>query len=116
MPHTTAQAVTLSTADRGEHVSVEPRLGGLVSQLVLAGREWLHRNGYVTAQHRESADLAQHPSYRELGDMGLGDQCLFTVAKDTLALPGDGSWSLVDHGQIWALRPSHVQVSRGGHG
>ena len=112
MPHTTAEAVTLSTADRGEHVSVEPRLGGLVSQLVLAGREWLHRNAYVTTDHRQSADFAHHPSYRDVGELGLGDQCLFTVAKDTLALPGGGSWSLQDHGQIWALPPSHVQVSR----
>jgi hypothetical protein len=96
-------------------VCVGAQLGGLVMQLVVGDRQWLHRNAYVSLTHRYQGKVFAPGlvrTYGERGDVGLGDQCLFTVAADTLTLPDGTKVPLNDHGEAWPLQPPAVSVTR----
>jgi len=109
--------VVVRDASGKTQVSVGPQVGGLMMQLVVGDRQWLHRNVYVPLTHRYLGKVfgpGLVRTYGERGDVGLGDQCLLTVAPDTLTLPDGSKVTLNDHGEAWPLRPPAVSVTRSG--
>jgi galactose mutarotase-like enzyme len=85
----------------GSRVRVVPALGGKISALELAGRQWLWTNDAITPQA-----FVEGTSYIETGDTGGYDECFPTVAP--CWLPGNarafGGLSLPDHGELWSMR------------
>jgi galactose mutarotase-like enzyme len=85
----------------GSRVRIVPALGGKISAIDIAGRQWLWTNEAMPA--REPVDGA---SYVETADSGGYDECFPTVAP--CWLPGNarafGGLSLPDHGELWAMR------------
>jgi galactose mutarotase-like enzyme len=96
----------------GSRVRIVPALGGKISVLEIAGRQWLWTNDAI--EPREPVDGA---SYIETADTGGYDECFPTVAP--CWLPGNarafGGVSLPDHGELWSMR-AEVSVETGADG
>ena len=73
----------------GSRVAIRPALGGRITSLFLAGREWL-------------------PAGAE--DAGYGE-CLPTVAACTVDVPGVGRVALPDRGELWTQTAATERVS-----
>src|SRR5436190_15203030 len=92
----------LARDDDGSRLSIADDLGGLVTSLVLGGREWLFRNEALPLEPRRRAQVpagpARRTAYVDLGDCGLGDTCFPTVGGDSVTLPDGSQVDLLDHG------------------
>ncbi|HYV46282.1 MAG TPA: hypothetical protein VFA20_15540 [Myxococcaceae bacterium] len=98
-------AATISREDDGSRLSIADDLGGLVTSLVLGGREWLFRNEALPLESRRRPDLppgARRTAYADLGDCGLGDICFPTVGAEAVRLPDGSTRELLDHGMLWS--------------
>ncbi|MDF1503575.1 hypothetical protein [Roseisolibacter sp. H3M3-2] len=89
----------------GARVEIVPTLGGKISSLRLAGREWLWTSDVLpwsAPDERLAADDAA--SYVELADTGGFDECLPTVGACRLPadVRGFGGLALPDHGELWS--------------
>ena len=86
----------------GSRVAIIPALGGKISAMELAGRQWLWTSDVIP--YAEPSDGA---SYVETADSGGFDECFPTVGACTV--PGGvaqyAGLSLPDHGELWAQRP-----------
>src|SRR5688500_11334182 len=97
------ETITLSAG--GSRVEIVPALGGKISSLVLAGREWLWTSDvlpWIAPDERVASDDAV--SYVETADTGGYDECLPTVAATRVpdGVPGYGGLALPDHGEVWS--------------
>jgi galactose mutarotase-like enzyme len=103
---------TISLDDGGSQLSIADDLGGLVTSLVLGGREWLFRNEAIPLESRRQAQIppgARRTAYVDLADCGWGDTCFPTVGGDEVRRPDGTSSDLLDHGLLWN-RPSSTQA------
>jgi len=93
--------VTLAAG--GAHVEILPALGGKISALRLAGREWLWTNDQLP-RVAPTPDVAADDgaSYVMTADTGGYDECLPTVGACTIDVPGAGRVALPDHGELWS--------------
>jgi hypothetical protein len=106
-------AATISRDDDGSRLTVADDLGGLVTELVLGGREWLFRNEALPLENRGQPELpaaAFRSAYVDLADCGLGDTCFPTVGGDVVRLPDGTSLPLLDHGLLWS-HPSETRTT-----
>jgi galactose mutarotase-like enzyme len=107
-------SITLSAGDAS--VTVVPALGGKISSLSLAGREWLWTSDVLRRTVPEDALASDDDvSYVETADSGGYDECFPTVGACRVpeAVPGFGGLRLPDHGELWSQRPA-VDVTRVG--
>jgi galactose mutarotase-like enzyme len=107
----------LTLEAHGAHVEVVPALGGKISSLRLAEREWLWTSDvlpWAAPDERLAADDAV--SYVELADTGGYDECLPTVGACRLPadVPGFGGLALPDHGECWSQFAATERVERAG--
>lgn len=93
--------VTLSAG--GARVEIAPALGGKITRLVLAGRDWLWTNDQLARVAPAAAVAADDgASYVATADTGGYDECLPTVAACTIDAAGRGPVALPDHGELWS--------------
>jgi hypothetical protein len=93
--------VTLSAG--GARVEIAPALGGKLTRLVLAGRDWLWTNDQLARVAPTRAVAADDgASYVATADTGGYDECLPTVAACTIDAAGRGPVALPDHGELWS--------------
>lgn len=87
-------------------VVIIPALGGKITSLEIAGREWLWRD--PAQAPRAMADGAP---YGATGNGGGFDECFPTVAPCALPsdTPGFSSLALPDHGELWS-RPASLTL------
>lgn len=80
-------------------VVIAPALGGKITSLEMAGREWLWRSEQVPF-----SPSGEEVSYAETGDSGGYDECFPTVGACTIPswIPRYGGMSLPDHGELWS--------------
>lgn len=109
------QTITLTSGDHA--VTFTPALGGRISSLRLAGREWLWRSDVITRGVPGPTERSDDVSYVRVADVGGYDECLPTVGSCTLPpdLPAWGGLRLPDHGELWSQVPD-VAVERAGGG
>ncbi len=84
-----------------------PALGGKLSEITLAGRQWLWHNPHIPfALPQEGA------SYVKTADSGGFDECFPTVAECRIPtwVKGAGDAALPDHGELWSQAPV-VQIA-----
>ncbi len=93
----------VALAAGGSRVEIAPALGGKITALRLAGREWLWTNDQLP-RAAPTPDVAADDgaSYATAGDTGGYDECLPTVAPCEVELPGAGRVALPDHGELWS--------------
>lgn len=105
-------AATISRDDGGSRLSIADDLGGLLTSLVLGGREWLFRNDAIPLESRSAGvpPGAGRTAYVDLADCGLGDTCFPTVGGDAVRWPDGTVRELLDHGLLWN-RPASTQVA-----
>jgi galactose mutarotase-like enzyme len=101
LPAPPADVVTLAAG--GATVEIAPALGGKISSLRLAGREWLWTNDQLP-RVAPTPEVAgdDGASYVATADTGGYDECLPTVGACTVEVPGIGRVALPDHGELWA--------------
>ncbi len=63
----------------GSSVAIDPALGGKISSLHLAGREWLWTSDAIPRRVPDDAMRSDDASYVELADTGGFDECFPTV-------------------------------------
>jgi galactose mutarotase-like enzyme len=93
-------------------VVVVPALGGKISSMELAGRQWLWTSPVIPyAPPEEGA------SYVETADTGGYDECFPTVGACKLPtwIRGFGGLELPDHGELWS-QPPEVDVRASAEG
>jgi galactose mutarotase-like enzyme len=102
----TAPAFGFAELHGGESsVTLVPALGGKLSEIHLAGRQWLWHNPRMPfALPQEGA------SYVRTADSGGFDECFPTVAECRLPtwVKGAGDVELPDHGELWSQEPTIV--------
>ena len=105
----TTDAVTLAAG--GSRVEIAPALGGKITALHLAGREWLWTNDQLP-RVAPAPDVAgdDHVSYVATADTGGYDECLPTVGACAVDVPGAGRVALPDHGELWSQRAPTERV------
>jgi galactose mutarotase-like enzyme len=91
-------------------VAVIPELGGKISVLEMAGRQWLWSNPAMP--HRPPIEGLP---YAENSDSGGFDECFPTIAPCQLpsAIRGFGGAALPDHGELWSQRTGFELVADG---
>jgi len=89
-------------------VVIVPALGGKITSLEIAGREWLWRDPAPAPRAQKQANGAE---FGATGDGGGFDECFPTIAPCTLAsdTPGFGGVGLPDHGELWS-RPAALTL------
>lgn len=94
----------------GTRVVILPALGGKISVLESAGRDWLWKSDVIP--FKLPTDGA---SYVETADSGGYDECFPTVGPCTLPgdIPGYGGLDLPDHGELWSQTPAVVVETTG---
>lgn len=110
-------SITLAAGDSA--LTVVPALGGKLSSLRLAGREWLWTSDVITRAAPGEADSADDASYVRTADSGGYDECFPTVGPCTLPadLPAWAGLRLPDHGELWSRQPDvTVEHDDGGGG
>jgi galactose mutarotase-like enzyme len=102
----------LQLAGGDTRLTIMPALGGKISSLVLAGREWLWKSDVIP--YRDPVDGA---SYVETADTGGYDECFPTVGACDVPLdvPHYAGLQLPDHGELWAQTP-RVESGRDARG
>ncbi|HET7564399.1 MAG TPA: hypothetical protein VFJ96_05355 [Gemmatimonadaceae bacterium] len=101
MKKANVEAVGSAELRAGEtRVVIAPALGGKITALEMAGRQWLWQNDLIPARPPTDDD----PSYAESGDSGGYDECFPTVGACTLPtwIPSYGGLVLPDHGELWS--------------
>ena len=104
---------TVTLEAHGTSLDVVPALGGKISSLRLAGREWLWTSDVLSwsaPDERLAAD--DSASYVELADTGGYDECLPTVGACRIpdGVPGAGGLALPDHGELWSQDASTARA------
>jgi galactose mutarotase-like enzyme len=97
----------------GSRAVVIPSLGGKVSELELAGRQWLWTSDILPWKLPEPTAT----SYVETADTGGYDECFPTVGP--CRIPGwiraYGGLELPDHGELWSQAPTlEIETTQGG--
>ena len=97
-------------------VVIAPALGGKITELEMAGRQWLWHNDVIP--FRLPTD--DETSYAEAGDTGGYDECFPTVGACTVPswIPSHGGLDLPDHGELWSQNAeltleTHAQTDEG---
>ena len=107
LPPTAAapESITLAAGDGA--LTLVPALGGKLSSLRLAGREWLWTSDVIPRAVPAEADRADDASYVRTADSGGYDECFPTVGPCTLPadLPAWAGLRLPDHGELWSRQP-----------
>jgi hypothetical protein len=87
----------------GSSATLVPELGGKLSEVRLAGRQWLWHNPHIPF-----ALPVDGASYVLTADSGGMDECFPTVAECRLPtwVKGAGDAVLPDHGELWAQAPA----------
>ena len=98
-------------------IVLDPSLGGKISSLHLAGREWLWTSDVLP--HRVPDDTARgdDASYVELADTGGYDECFPTVGACVIPprVAAFGGLRLPDHGELWSHQP-RLEIRRAPEG
>ena len=89
-------------------LTLEPALGGKISSLFLAGREWLWTSDVIARRLPDEAMRADDASYVRMADTGGYDECFPTVGACTIPedVPQFGGLPLPDHGELWSREPA----------
>ena len=89
-----------------DSVTVIPSLGGKISSLRLAGREWLWTNELIPYRVPDEQSRADTTSYLTTADSGGYDECLPTISPCEIPswVPAFGGLRLPDHGELWSQR------------
>ncbi|MEP6690318.1 MAG: hypothetical protein ABJD07_04125 [Gemmatimonadaceae bacterium] len=94
----------------GSRVVILPALGGKISEMEIAGRDWLWKSDTIPFRRPRDGE-----SYVETADSGGYDECFPTVGA--CALPPEieryAGLALPDHGELWS-QPAAVQVETNG--
>jgi hypothetical protein len=103
MPASDPSSDVLTLSAGGTRVELVPALGGKISSLAFAGREWLWTNDQLprVAPTPAVAD-DDTASYVATADTGGYDECLPTVGACTVDVAGRGRVTLPDHGELWS--------------
>ena len=95
----------------GSRVAIVPELGGKLSALEIANRQWLWSN----------PSIPHHPPieglpYAEHSDSGGFDECFPTIAPCQIpsSIRGFGGAALPDHGELWTQRTGFELVANAG--
>lgn len=97
----------------GSRVVVVPALGGKITAMELAGRQWLWTNDQVPARTPTDDE-----SYLLRGDSGGFDECFPTIVACQLPswIGKQGRTALPDHGELWSQQtPVSVVTAPEGH-
>ncbi|MBV6522239.1 MAG: hypothetical protein MNPFHGCM_02385 [Gemmatimonadaceae bacterium] len=96
----------------GSRLVVIPALGGKISEMELAGRQWLWTSDVIPY-----AMAGTRTSYVETADTGGYDECFPTVGR--CRIPGwvraYGGIELPDHGELWSQEPT-LEIETSVHG
>ena len=93
-------------------VVIVPALGGKITSMELAGREWLW-----TSDVTPYAPPVEGASYVETADTGGFDECFPTVGPSRVPtwVKSFGGVELPDHGELWSQEPAmHIETSADG--
>ena len=110
----TAPAFGFAALHGGDsRVTLVPALGGKLSEIQLAGRQWLWHNPQMPF-----ALPVDGESYVRTADSGGFDECFPTVAECRLPtwVKGAGDAALPDHGELWSQAPAvSIETTGTGH-
>ncbi len=97
----------------GSSVTLVPALGGKITEITLAGRQWLWQNVQaLTDRPRPGV------TYAASADFGGLDECFPTVAACRLPswVKGCGDVALPEHGELWSQAPDvAIETDETGH-
>lgn len=90
-----------------------PALGGKITEITLAGRQWLWQN-----EHAQAGRVRKNATYDATADTGGFDDCFPTI--DACRLPswvkGCGDVNLPEHGELWSQAPAvAIETDESGH-
>ena len=91
----------------GSSLTLIPALGGKISSLELAGREWLWTSDVIPYRVPDEQSRADTTSYVKTADSGGYDECFPTVGPCEVpsGVPVFGGLRLPDHGELWSQQP-----------
>jgi galactose mutarotase-like enzyme len=89
-------------------LTLQPALGGKISALHVAGREWLWTSDIIAHRVPDDAMRADDVSYVRMADTGGYDECFPTVGACTVPenVPSFAGLRLPDHGELWSQVPT----------
>lgn len=98
-------------------LTLHPALGGKISSLHLAGREWLWTSDVLERRAPDAAMRRDDASYVKLADTGGYDECFPTVGACTIPdrVARFGALNLPDHGELWSQEPA-IDIRRAADG
>lgn len=109
------ESINLSAGDAS--ITLVPELGGKISSLRLAGREWLWTSDVIRPSVPDESNAADDDvSYVRTADTGGYDECFPTLGACRVPddVPGFGGLRLPDHGELWSQQPEvAIDRSRG---
>ena len=84
-----------------------PALGGKISSLRLAGREWLWTSDVIPHRMPDAQSRADAASYVKTADSGGYDECFPTISPCEIpsGVHAFGGLRLPDHGELWSQQP-----------